>query len=458
MIVGRFAFRGLSGYLTWQKIKQLDYTFPEGFDPEAADLVRRLLDTLWDEPAPQLKTDLVRRERAPADEWDNMGATWDELVGPDGSDDEDEDDGSSEGPHAHAHVRIRAPGDDGIEWAPNAQTYLSPSAIPPEEIGPHGETPDYAREALSLLGAINSIDAVDGTMSAGGDAEDARGKHTVGAAVSGTHEIQNALPGINGVSKNTGPGAGAIADSAATDEATDSGVCPGPGNGPGPGLGKDKDEEEASQVSSTTEVGDAEGAAALGEEPPHLARRWACRVCSSDGSPVEKLSAELEAMGTHRGGLLTRDTLPATSVEAVDCYAAPSFSQMPSLRENILFHAPVGETVLKRRTSRLLPPLPNGRGVGIKAEFGLREAQASATGREKRPWDDEVRGMITGVERKSAKEFFVMTWVRTDGQVAFFIVESEAAADAGLQQHSTQNRERKQSSNNNNNVSAIPRT
>ncbi|KAF8258077.1 kinase-like domain-containing protein [Lactarius quietus] len=34
---------GLSGYLTWQKIKQLDYTFPEGFDPEAADLVRRLL-------------------------------------------------------------------------------------------------------------------------------------------------------------------------------------------------------------------------------------------------------------------------------------------------------------------------------------------------------------------------------------------------------------------------------
>ncbi|KAF8258076.1 hypothetical protein EI94DRAFT_1755837, partial [Lactarius quietus] len=424
-------------------------------------------DTLWDEPAPQLKTDLVRREPAPADEWDNMGATWDELVGPDGSDDEDEDDGSSEGPHAHAHVRIRAPGDDGIEWAPNAQTYLSPSAIPPEEIGPHGETPDYAREALPLLGAINSIDAVDGTMSAGGDAEDARGEHTVGAAVSGTHEIQNALPGINGVSKNTGPGAGAIADSAATDEATDSGVCPGPGHGPGPGLGKDKDEEEASQVSSTTEVGDAEGAAALGEEPPQSSAplgvprvvRDSYATSSSDGSPVEKLSAELEAMGTHRGGLLTRDTLPATSVEAVDWYAAPSFSQAAG--ENILFHAPVGETVLKRRTSRLLPPcansrltnhrllclkpLKNGRGVGIKAEFGLREAQAPATGREKRPWDDE--------------------WVRTDGQVAFFIVESEAAADAwvrriaeALQQHSTQNRERKQSSNNNNNVSAIPRT
>lgn len=43
MIAGRFAFQGLSEYLTWQKIKQLDYTFPEGFDLEAADLVRRLL-------------------------------------------------------------------------------------------------------------------------------------------------------------------------------------------------------------------------------------------------------------------------------------------------------------------------------------------------------------------------------------------------------------------------------
>jgi hypothetical protein len=100
----------------------------------------------------------------------------------------------------------------------------------------------------------------------------------------------------------------------------------------------------------------------------------------------------------------------------------------------MLFHARVEETALKRRTSRLLLPLPvsqrkpkvrelvltshrllclkplkSGRGVGIKAQFGLREAQAPATGREKRPKGDEARGMITGVERKSAKEFVVMT-------------------------------------------------
>jgi len=43
MIAGRFTFTGLSEYLTWQKIKQLDYSFPEGFDPEAKDLVQRLI-------------------------------------------------------------------------------------------------------------------------------------------------------------------------------------------------------------------------------------------------------------------------------------------------------------------------------------------------------------------------------------------------------------------------------
>ena len=43
MISGRFAFQGLSEYLTWQKIKKLEYTFPEGFDEQAKDLVQKLL-------------------------------------------------------------------------------------------------------------------------------------------------------------------------------------------------------------------------------------------------------------------------------------------------------------------------------------------------------------------------------------------------------------------------------
>lgn len=316
-------------------------------------------DTLWDDPAPPLETGLVRREPAPVDEWDDVGATWDELVGgPDASDDEDEDDGSSEGPHAHAHVRLRAPGDDGIEWAPDAQAYVSPPAIPPEEIGPHGEMPDYAREALPLLGVINGVDAA---VVAGEDIEDARGgEHAVDAdgtgTVSGTHGIHFALPGIDRVSKDTGPGPGTnaavAADSASvTDQATGSGVRPGPGHGPGPGPGKDKGEEQASPVSSSTEVGDAGAAAATaGEEPPRSsaplrvprAVRDSYATSSSDGSPVEKLSAALEAM-VHRGRLRTRsptparDTPPSASVEAPDWYAPQQSLPSQITEKNAIF-------------------------------------------------------------------------------------------------------------------------
>lgn len=123
---------------------------------------------------------------------------------------------------------------------------------------------------------------------------------------------------------------------------------------------------------------------------------------------------------------------------------------MLGVGETMLFHAPVEETALKRRTSRLLlplqvaqrkpkvrelaltshrlvclKPLKNGRGVGIKAEFTLREAQGqgqlagSSSGREKRPKGDEARGMVTGVERRGAKEFVLLT-VRLFLTLAFY--------------------------------------
>ena len=43
MIAGRFPFQGMSEYLTWQKIKSLEYSFPDGFDEDAKDLVQKLL-------------------------------------------------------------------------------------------------------------------------------------------------------------------------------------------------------------------------------------------------------------------------------------------------------------------------------------------------------------------------------------------------------------------------------
>lgn len=115
----------------------------------------------------------------------------------------------------------------------------------------------------------------------------------------------------------------------------------------------------------------------------------------------------------------------------------PYRSSVLNVGETMQFHAPVEETALKRRTSRLLLPLPaqrkpkvrelaltshrlvslkplkNGRGVGIKAQFVLREFQgqlaAGSSGREKRSKGDDVRRMVTGVERKGSKEFVVLT-------------------------------------------------
>ena len=419
--------------------------------------------TLWDDPAPPLETGLVRRELAPVDEWDDVGATWDELVsGPGGSEDEDEDDASVEGPHPHGNpyttARSRAPGDDGIEWAPDAQAYVSPPAIPPEEIGPHGEMPDYARESLSLAGAVNGVDAVRAVVASGSDVDDARGEIAVGAgtdnAINGGYGMCFVPPRIDGVLMNVIPNAG---------EGTVPGMGPDPGSGlipgPSPSPGQNNAAERGSPVSTSTEVGYGNGELAGDltrrksaplRVPPGMRDSYA--TSSSDGSPVEKLGAALEAMGIHRGRLRTRSPTPArgspSSAEAPDWYVfyfptrlgtqlLPRRSSILSVGETMQFHAPVEETALKRRTSRLLLPLPvsqrkpkvrelaltshrlvclkplkSGRGVGVKAEFVLREFQGQLavgfSGRDKRS-KDEGRRMVTGVERKGIKEFVVLT-------------------------------------------------
>ena len=288
-------------------------------------------DTLWDDPAPPLETGLVRRESAPVDEWDDVGAAWDELVsGPDGSEYEDEDDTSVEGPHpngkAHAHARSRAPGDDGIEWAPDAQAYVSPPAIPPEEIGPHGEMPDYARESLSLPAAVNGTHAIDAVVASDTDVDDARGEIVVGtgadSAVKGGYGMHFVPPMVDGVLLNaiTNVGEGPVPGI---------GPDPGPGIIPGPGPGKNNVAERGRPVSSSTEAnGDLE--LATGDltrrksTPLRVPRgmRDSYATSSSDGSPVEKLGAALEAIGIHRGRLRTRSPTPArgspSSAEAFD--------------------------------------------------------------------------------------------------------------------------------------------
>lgn len=177
MITGRFAFHGLSEYLTWQKIKALDYTFPEGFDGDARDFVQRLLildpsqrlgagaegspisraalrahpflssvkwETLWTDPVPPLEAGLVKKEvrEATGDEGDGRmlettGSMWDSLVGGDGLDEssgvdwDDRDEGDGSGrvtttgngnrrgpsrPFGNSHAD-----DDGLGWAHDAE-------------------------------------------------------------------------------------------------------------------------------------------------------------------------------------------------------------------------------------------------------------------------------------------------------------------------------------------------
>ncbi|KAJ6598350.1 kinase-like protein [Mycena vulgaris] len=123
MVAGRFAFNDRSDYLTWQKIKKVEYEFPSGFDEQVKDLVQRLLirdplerlgagprgspndpsalkshaffssivwTSLWTDPAPPIEPGLVKKEHVITQgqdrNWEDFGAAWDELVGNDDSD------------------------------------------------------------------------------------------------------------------------------------------------------------------------------------------------------------------------------------------------------------------------------------------------------------------------------------------------------------------------------------
>ncbi|KAF9038360.1 kinase-like protein [Hymenopellis radicata] len=116
MIVGRFAFSGLSNYLIMEKVKKVEYEFPAGFDEQAQDLIQKLLvrdptqrlgagdddgnnivalmahpfwssiswPTLWTGPVPPIEHGLVKKEHSLASgedrNWDDIDATWDDIV------------------------------------------------------------------------------------------------------------------------------------------------------------------------------------------------------------------------------------------------------------------------------------------------------------------------------------------------------------------------------------------
>ncbi|KAJ7675110.1 kinase-like domain-containing protein [Mycena rosella] len=153
MIAGRFAFSDRSDYLTWQKVKKVEYEFPSGFDDQAKDLVQKLLvhdplkrlgagpggssndpsalkahaffssivwKSLWTDPAPPIEPGLVRKEHPLAQghdgNWEDVGATWDEIAGNEDS--------------------------DGIEWSSDAEGPPRHNGLPSPhatDIGPKDE-------------------------------------------------------------------------------------------------------------------------------------------------------------------------------------------------------------------------------------------------------------------------------------------------------------------------------
>ncbi|KAI9315564.1 kinase-like domain-containing protein [Dichotomocladium elegans] len=154
MIAGRSPFKAATDYLIFQKVKNLDYSFPDGFPGVAKDLVQKLLqlepekrlgsaatggiealkshpffagtdwDTIWESQAPPLKERLdakLRRTRATAEEIPDNDDVWfgdgDEAIGGTGvnnpfmdepshriineeeDDDDDDDDNGVVAPH-----------------------------------------------------------------------------------------------------------------------------------------------------------------------------------------------------------------------------------------------------------------------------------------------------------------------------------------------------------------------
>ncbi|KAJ7439317.1 kinase-like domain-containing protein, partial [Mycena latifolia] len=127
IIAGRFAFNDRSDYLTWQKVKKVEYEFPSGFDEQAKDLVQRLLVSamsLGFLASPTFEPGLVKKEQPLAQGQDrNWEDVWDELVG---NDDIDGIEWSSdaEDPRRHSGQESSTPNPHTTEIGPKDEIKL----------------------------------------------------------------------------------------------------------------------------------------------------------------------------------------------------------------------------------------------------------------------------------------------------------------------------------------------
>jgi 3-phosphoinositide dependent protein kinase-1 len=434
MIAGRFAFQGLSEYLTWQKIKSLDYSFPEGFDEDAKDFVSKLLvhdphqrlgasrtpsspsplrahpflasinwNTLWTDPAPPLEPGLVKKEPTGLLDvdgedarWVDVGAKWDALVGTEDLD-AGETDGTMVRPSRGVAVHEGHPPVDGegIGWAEDAygpeferyklkdtSTFKRASRIS-EEVGPMGELPDYT---LTTANGSAHVESSPSTESA--NANEINGMAMVAKEAVRESPLNTTIPPTSTLS------------SAYITIPTPS--TPQSANAPGSGTS------------------------------------------SSDGSLVDKSSvmAVISVQELERGR-----NRALTPVQGNGRLREANFSSLLFLGEAILFSTRVEARSPKRRGSRLRLPIsvspirPKTRqllltthrllcvkqredgGVGLKSELSLRKGVNLSSTTEKvkdkdKDKDKEAKSIVESAERKSEREFVVLTSTKSQTYAA----------------------------------------
>ncbi|KAH0827309.1 kinase-like protein [Lanmaoa asiatica] len=436
MIAGKFAFQGLSEYLTWQKIKSLDYSFPEGFDEDAKDFVSKLLvrdpqqrlgasrtptspsplrahpflasinwNTLWTDPPPPLEHGLVRKELLDGAgllgvdgedvRWNDVGAKWDALVGVGDDVAADETDGTLVDCSrvAAAHEGRPPVDDDGLEWAEHAHgpeferyklrdtpTFKRASRIV-EEVGPTGELPDYTLTTANGAHVESSPSQenanVDGTDEAAKEAEKESPSYTI-------------IPQTSTLSSTTIP----------------------------------------IPIPSTPQNGNAPGSG----------------TSSSDGSMVDKsnVAVAIAAVELERGR-----NRALTPVQGNGRLRDADFLSLLLPEEAILFSTRVEARSPKRRGSKLRLPIsvspirPKTRlllltthrllcvkqrvdgGVSLKSELSLGKGISMSSGTEKLKERDkekekerEAKSIVESAERKSEREFVVLTSTKSQTYAA----------------------------------------
>ncbi|KAH8093861.1 kinase-like protein [Cristinia sonorae] len=416
MISGKFAFHGLSDYLTLEKIKKIDYSFPEGFDEEAKDLVQKFLirdpaqrlgagppgspndvralrshpffasinwATLWSDPAPPFEAGMVKKEPRATNghkngKWDEVVKAWDDMLDP-------EDDDISWASDAD-------PGLEGYKLNGNHGNTL-PGMIEQqhdgENVGPMGETRPYAFPASPPI-----PDEVSASSSTPGPA-------TAVSSLSQTPTPATPIPLPPDPAK-TEP------DSADLEEIRDT-------------------------VPSTLDTLPSGVRVTQAIDVPVRSVRSSSSAgsftSSSDGSPVDKLGAALEAakldLGEERGR--NRAQTPIQGNKPPEEWVG-----ILNPGETVIYNSSVETSPLRRRASRILAIAvtpkrktrellltnhrllclkrkPN-RPYVVRSEWSLSRPSPSEKDKER---EKETRYLIVNVELKTDREFVIMTATKT---------------------------------------------